>query len=492
MDISGEMHTVGRQPSVLSALYWAAGGRFAGQLLSWLITLWVIRILAPADYALMALAMVFIAACALFDEVGLGSMITRARELDETSLRKAFGIVLTIKTALFGVLLVAAPAVGWLYASEELVPLVRLLAFNFLASALGVIPRALLERHMAFQKLMTAEVAATLTAAATTLTLALLGHGVWALAAGALSFTVVRTAIVNMLSPFVRPPIFSTRGMREFLTFGGTVSLERILWYVYSQADIVIASKLIGAEALGFYVVGKHLASLPAQKISPVIQEVMFPAFARIQADRERVGRSLLQGINALTVLSCPALFGMAVVAPDLIKVALGERWVPAALPLQTYSLILPLGMVSGIILSALKAVGRPDLSLRNVALGSALMIAGFVVGSGWGLAGLSLAWLLVYPVYFLATVASSSHALGTTPRALLARIGRSLFGGVLMMGAVAAVGVHTEHVLPNALLHLVTLVVVGAAVYLAAMLAFGRATLVDTANLLRQRRAPA
>src|SRR5882724_10986952 len=156
MDISGEMHTVGRQPSVLSALYWAAGGRFAGQLLSWLITLWVIRILAPADYALMALAMVFIAACALFDEVGLGSMITRARELDETSLRKAFGIVLTIKTALFGVLLVAAPAVGWLYASEELVPLVRLLAFNFLASALGVIPRALLERHMAFQKLMTA------------------------------------------------------------------------------------------------------------------------------------------------------------------------------------------------------------------------------------------------------------------------------------------------------------------------------------------------
>src|SRR5882724_12509608 len=100
MDISGEMHTVGRQPSVLSALYWAAGGRFAGQLLSWLITLWVIRILAPADYALMALAMVFIAACALFDEVGLGSMITRARELDETSLRKAFGIVLTIKTAL--------------------------------------------------------------------------------------------------------------------------------------------------------------------------------------------------------------------------------------------------------------------------------------------------------------------------------------------------------------------------------------------------------
>ena len=479
----------GLRPTLLNALYWAAGGRFAGQLISWLITIWVIRILSPADYALMAMATVFIGACELIDELGLGSMITRARELDETSLRKAFGIVLTIKIALFGVLLVAAPAIGWLSASEDLVPLVRLLAFNFLASALAVIPRALMVREMAFRKLVTAEVAATLTAAATTLMLALLGHGVWALAVGALSLTVVRTALFNVLWPFARPPIFSTRGMREFLTFGGAVSLERILWYVYSQADIVIAAKLLGADALGFYVVGKHIASLPAQKISPVIQEVVFPAFARIQADRERVGRSLLQGVNALTVLACPAAFGMAAVAPDLIKVALGERWVPAALPLQTYSLILPLGMVSGIILSALKAIGRSDLSLRNVALGSLLMIAGFVVGSGWGLAGISLAWLFVYPFYFLATVASSSHALGTTPRALLARIGRSLFGGLLMWGTLTAVGVYSEHMLPNALLHLVALVVVGASAYLAAMLAFGRATLMDTANLLRLRR---
>src|SRR5207245_10096606 len=149
-------------------------------------------------------------------------------------------------------------------------------------------------------------------------------------------------------------------------------------------------------------------------------------------------------------------------------------------------------GMVSGIILSGLKAIGRSNLSLQNVALGSLLMIAGFVVGSAWGLAGISLAWLFVYPIYFLTTVARSSHALGTTPRALLARVCGSLFGGVLMLGVVTAVGVGTEHMLPNALLHLVALVVVGALVYSAVMLAFSRATLLETASLLRQRRAPA
>jgi len=485
-------HTPGLKPALLNALYWVAGGRFAGQLISWLITIWVIRILSPHDYALMAMAGVFIGLCALVDELGLGSMITRAKELDETSLRKAFGIVLTSKLALFGMLIVGAPVIGWLYASEDLVSLVRLLAFTLLASAFSVIPRALMERQMAFRKLVTTEVAATLAAAATTLVLALRGHGVWALAVGALSVTVIRTVILNVLGPFAGRPIFSTRDMREFLTFGGTVSLERIVWYLYSQADILIASKLLGAEAVGFYVVGKHLASLPAQKISPIVQEVVFPVFARIQDERERVGTSLLQGINALTVFTCPVLFGMAAVAPDLIRVALGERWVPAAFPLQTYCLIVPLAMISGIILSALKAVGHSDLSLQNVALGSLLMIAGFVAGSAWGMAGISLAWPFVYPIYFLVTVARSSRALGTTPRAIFARICASLFGGVLMLAVVTSVGLGTAHMLPNAVLHLVTLVMVGAMAYSAAMLVFGRATLAETANLLRQKRASA
>jgi len=478
------------QRTLLNALFWVASARFAGQLLSWLITIWVIRLLSPHDYALMATAGVFLGACGLVDQLGLGLMITRTKDVDETSLRKAFGIVLTIKLALFAAVILGAPLIGALYASADLVSLLRLLAFNFLLSAFTVLPRALLEREMAFRKLMTAEFAATLIAAATTLVLALRGDGVWALAVGALSLTIVRTAILNVVRPFARLPIFSTKGMGEFLSFGGVVSLERIVWYLYSQADVVIASALLGSEALGLYVVGKHIASLPAQKISPIIQEVVFPAFARIQADSQRVGRSVLQGANALTVMACPVLFGMAALAPDLIRIALGERWVPAALPLQTYCVIVPLGMVSSIILSALKAIGRSDLSLQNVATTSVLMIVAFLVGSAWGLVGISLAWLFVYPICFLLAVARSAHALGTTPRALFARISGSLFSGVLMIGVVTAVGVGTEHMLPNALVHLLGLVLVGALVYSAVMLAFGRPTLVEAANLLRRRRA--
>jgi O-antigen/teichoic acid export membrane protein len=473
----------------LDALYWVAGGRFAGQLVAWLVTIWVIRILAPADYGLMAMAMVFIAACALVDEFGLGAMITRAPALDEISVRKAFGIVLTINAALCGAFLAGAPAVAWFYGSDAVIPLVRLLALQFLGSALAVIPRALMERRLQFRRLASAELIVTLLGSFATLALALHGYGVWSLAAGTLAMTLGRAVLFNVLCPCPRRPLLSLRGMREFLAFGGTVSLERIVWYLYSQADVLIAAKLLGAHALGFYVVGKQLASLPAQKVFPIIQQVTFPVFARLQAEPGRVSRGLLQGVNAVSVFGCPIVFGMAALGEDLIVVILGPSWAPAALPLQTYGLIVPLGMISGMILSALKAVGRPELSLRNVASGAVFMALAFVVGSRWGLVGLSVAWVVAYPLYFLATVVRSAPALGSSAAAVVARIVRPLAAGAFMLAVVAALRASAADALGDGPGRLAALIVVGALGYGAAMAMLGRGALVEAVESLRRKR---
>lgn len=474
---------------VLDSVYWLTWSRLTAQFITWLITIWVIRILSPADYGLMAMATVFISAGALIDELGLGSMITRATEIDETSLRKVFGIVLAINVALCVSLLLGARAVAVFYGSTDVTPLVQVLSFQFLASALVVVPRALMERALEFRKLASAELIVSLLGCASTLLLAVNGYGVWSLVIGNLVMTFARAGILTLLRPFLRLPLFSLRGMRDFVAFGGTVSLERVLWYLYSQADILIAGKLLGGQALGFYVVGKQFASLPSQKMSPIIQQVTFPAVARIQHDRARVGRSLLLGVNTISVFFCPILFGMAALGEDLILVVLGSQWAPASLLLTTYGLIVPLGMVSSIILSALKAVGRPDLSVKNVTLGSALMIVAFTLGSRAGLAGLSIAWLAAYPVYFLATVVRSAPTLGTTARALLSRIGRPLVASAIMLVLVAALRPPVEGMLAHEAARLGVLIAIGVIVYGASMAAFGRSSLVEAMGLVMRKR---
>jgi hypothetical protein len=160
-----------------------------------------------------------------------------------------------------------------------------------------------------------------------------------------------------------------------------------------------------------------------------------------------------------------------------------------------TYGLIIPLGMISGIVLAALKAVGRPDLSLRNVSAGAGLMITAFVIGAQWGLTGLSLAWLVAYPLYFVATLVRSAPVLGTTAGAVLARLARPLMASALMLATVEFLRAPAADALVYGPARLAALVLAGAAVYGAAMLTFGRGPFAEAMSLLHpgggRREAP-
>jgi teichuronic acid exporter len=472
----------------LDSFYWLAGGRFTAQLLSWILTLWVIRLLSPRDYGLAAMAGIFVSTCALLEDLGLGTAITRAPTLDEGLIRKALAVVMTVNALFCGGLWLAAPGIAWFYTVPEVAPIVRMLALGLFISAFAVIPRALLERALRFRQLGVVELLAPLFGAATTLALALCDYGVWALVIGTLTTTIVRTALLNVLSPFRGLPRWSLDGMRALLTFGGTLSLERIVWYVYSQADVFIASSLLGPQAVGFYVVGKQIAALPSQKISPIVQQIAVPVFARMQDDGRRVSRGLLETTGAVALFVGPVAFGLAAVGADAIALVLGPHWSPAVVALQGYGVIVPLGMISAIVLSALKAVGRPDLSLRNVASGCAVMIAAFAVGSRWGVAGLSLAWVVAYPLYFVGTVVRSAPVLGTTPRALFGRVVGPLVASAVMFAVVTAAGTVTGHLVAGGLGRLLVLVAVGALVYGAIVASLFRRSLMDAVSLVGRK----
>ena len=94
---------------VLSGLGWSAGARFMGQLITWAITIIVMRLLIPGDYGLMAMAGVFIGFLGLLNELGLGAALIQRQEIDETTLRQTFGMLLVINFCLFLILLFIAP-----------------------------------------------------------------------------------------------------------------------------------------------------------------------------------------------------------------------------------------------------------------------------------------------------------------------------------------------------------------------------------------------
>ncbi|MCP3178139.1 lipopolysaccharide biosynthesis protein [Desulfuromonas sp. KJ2020] len=459
---------------VLSGLRWTAGARFSAQIITWAITLYIIRLLSPADYGLMELALVFVAFLTLLNELGLGAAVVQHKNLDHNSLRSLFGLVLFVSTLFYTLLTILAPVIANFYEEPRLTSLIRVLSLQFLLMGFTVLPQSLLLRDMAFRKIASVDFVSAISGSIVTLTLAVAGFGVWSLVWGSLAIRVVSLVGLNLVRPFVHIPCLKMAGMGDFISFGGYVTLSRVLWYFYSRADVLIIGKIFGKELLGFYAVGLYLASLPMEKISGILNQVAFPAFASVQSDPELAGRHFLKAIRVLSFFAFPVLWGISSIAPEIVNLFLGIKWADAALPLQVIALVIPLRMVSNLFNPALLGAGRADFSFENSLVAFLVMPIAFWIGSNWGLLGVSMAWVIAFPLVFCVNLLRVKRVLAIAVSDVLKALRMPFLSGFIMYCGVLLVKrtpVMSIHMVPKFVVYIGS----GVVIYLLMSLIFNR-----------------
>jgi O-antigen/teichoic acid export membrane protein len=400
--------------------------------------------------------------------------VIQSRDFDEQLVRKIYGMVLVSHVTLFALLFTAAPLIATFFEDPELVPMVRVISTQFALSAVSWIPGAMLRRELRFRALSMIEFTSFATSAAVTLFIALEGGGVWALVLGSLAKVFARVVLLSLVSRVSFRPSFDFRGLGKALSFGGLSTLNDVMWHMFSQIDALIVGKIAGKEALGIYTVAMHLVSLPLSKVLAVVKPVAFPTFARLQHDMPRVANAVLRAVRAMMLIAFPMFFGLSAVAPELVTVLLGSKWEAARFPLQVLPLIMPIRMIAGLISPAVNGVGRIDVLVRNTATALAVMALGFGLGSLWGVTGVVLAWLLLYPLVITFNFKRSLAVLALTRTDVLRAMARP-FAAALLMYVMVVAG---REALPDTLsdaVRLLGLIGVGAITYMVATLAFNR-----------------
>lgn len=448
----------------LAGLKWGATAKVLTQAVSWCVTFAVIRLLAPGDYGLMALSAVIMATFAGVAELGLGASLIQARNPTPADLARVSGALLLLNGSCALIVCLAAPLFADLFGHERLELVVQVSALQFILSALSAVPESIAYREMRFKWLAAADITSGFVTSATTLTLALLSVGVWALVIGNLAGLAVRTAMLMYGSPFVRPQL-RFRGMGEYLKFGGAWSGARFAWQLTYQTDIVIAGRFLTQEAVGLYSVATQLANLPLQKAMSVINQVAFPAIARLQEELPRMKRNLLDALRLLGFSAVPALWGICAVAPELVRVVLGEQWSGATLPLQAIALVAPLRIVGSILATAISALGRAHLDLINNLVTLAIFPVVLLASVRWGIGGLAIAYAVAVAVTFVMNFPRTARVVGITAAELFTACRGTLLAGVTMLATVTAarMGLATA---PDAA-RLAALIIIGAAAYL-------------------------
>jgi O-antigen/teichoic acid export membrane protein len=396
----------------LDGVFWVILVKIFGQVISWTITIYVVRILSPSDYGLMAMAGVYLSFIMLFNEAGLGSAIIQKKDITREDLSNICWAVILINAILYGLSVLSAPLIAAFFSEPRLTDVIRATSIVFIIHGLGLVSYHMLTREMVFNRRSQAEMIGNLLGAASTLWLAVHGFGVWSLVWGSIIVEVVRNLLFFLFYPWTLSFAFSFSKIKEMTQFGSKVALARFFWYLYSNMDLMIAGKILGKTQLGFYSIAVQFSSIPLDKVVATISQVSFPIFSAIQDDHVLLKRYFLNIVKFVAFVSFPAFLGIFVIAESAVPFFLSAKWIPATLPLQVLCMVATFRAINTMNAPLVLAVGRPEILVLNNVIMAVVLGLSFFIGSHYGLTGFAYAWL-IFPAVFLITTSISLRLVG-------------------------------------------------------------------------------
>jgi O-antigen/teichoic acid export membrane protein len=422
----------------ISALKWATAAKIVVQIASWAGTLVVVRLLSPHDYGLMAKVSVVCGIATAIAELGLGAAIVRSLQMARDDLRKIYGVSLLFGAGVTTLVCAAAPLLARVFNEPQLAWPIAVASLQIMVGALSIIPSALATRDLSFRGLAKIEMAAGISGIATTLLLAWLGAGVWALVLGTLLGATLRSTALLLRGQRVWPRL-SFRGIGEHLKFGLTLVANRVSYFVVVQSDVLIGSAFLSTVEIGQYAVALQLATLPMTKVMGMINEITLPVVSQKQTDRVALSQSLLKTLGVISLIAFPLIWAISAMAPELVRVLFGPKWLDAVPALTILPLIVPIRMVCSVMFTTSMALGNRHLDLRNTVVNFVLLPGGFFIGAHWGLVGLCAARLVSVPLAYALNVPALLRFIGIRASEVLAQCGPPAIAAGAMYAAIMA-----------------------------------------------------
>jgi O-antigen/teichoic acid export membrane protein len=425
------------------------------------------RLLVPRDFGLASMALLFVGVASVFTDLSFGQALIARREITERDRSTAFWTTLAAGAVCAGSGVAAAPLVADFFSTPAVSHLFAVTSILFLITAFSSTQVALLTRELQFRSLQLREMAGTVLGGVVGVVLAFAGLGPWALVVQALTTEGVSLVLVWRFSPWRPRATWSAESFRRLGPFAGKTSGARLLGYVNLNADNFLIARFLGAAPLGVYSVAYNVMFAPLARLATPIQQVLFPAFALIAADRPRAGTAWLRGSRIVAAITVPAFVGLAVVAPDFVPVVLGHRWHKAIPVLQLLCIAGLSQSLQTLNHSMLQALDRAGALLAFMIFSATLTVSAFAIGLHWGVvgvaAGFAVARTTVLPVF--TTIVS--RAAQTRVLAFVGAV-RPMLEVSAAMGALAlALRLGLEHAGAPAGLRLAAVVAFGAAAYL-------------------------
>jgi len=425
------------------------------------------RLLVPADFGLVAMAMSVIAiielATAFSFEIALIQESDPQREHFDTAW------TLNILIALAGAAVTAAMAwpTATFYGDQRLAPVMLVIGGAWLVSGFENTGTVNFRREMNFSAEFRWMASKRVVSFIITLVAAFTLHSYWALVIGMATARLSGVALSYLVHPF-RPRLGLSKA-RELFSFSGWVLANNFATVIFGRLPQIYVGRAFGAEPLGAYTVGSEIAQLPHTELVAPINRAMFPGYARLVGDLPSFRKVCVEGTAVLLIVVLPASAAVAILAGPIVRILLGTQWWQAVPIIQILALAGAFTALNANTIAAYLALGKPHVPTVALAVRVAVFVVAILVFTrGQGMFAVAYAELLAAAVTLSVSLPLLLSTLQVKLRDYAATLWRPLVASVLGAGlvyAVAGTGGPVES-FSKALVHLLGGLAVGAVAY--------------------------
>ena len=350
---------------VAKGAVWTLLEKLSTQVVGFVVSMILARLLTPDDYGTVALTTIFFAVAGVLVDGGFGNALIQKKDADDLDFNSVFYLNVCVSLAVYAALFLVAPCIARFYQTPELTSVVRIAAIGLIFNAINAIQNAELTKKMLFHLSFRVSLITCFTSAFCGVTLAFLGYGVWALVWSTLisgfAGVIARWFIIAW-----RPKlVFSLARLKPLFSYGWKMAVSSVIDQFFVQLNGLLIGKFYSRTELAYVNKGNSIPCLAMNEVDATLGRVSFPAMVLLQDDRARMRDAMRRMIQCSTFLVFPLMVGIAACSYSLLRLLFGSQWTPAAPYMMLACFSFALWPFHTINLRGIMAVGRSDVFLK-------------------------------------------------------------------------------------------------------------------------------
>jgi teichuronic acid exporter len=368
-----------KKTSLIKNLAWDYSAKMLTQLLAFVVSIILARILGPSDYGVVAAATIFSTICTQIVGGGFGIGLIQKKESDAKDFSAMLYFHFGLGIILFAIVFFAAPYIEGFFQFDNLSLILRLLSIQIPFAAINAIGNAYLSKRLEFKKYSIVSAVATITAGLAGLLCAFLHFGPFSLVVQYVGTTVITTILLIIVIRKKPLLFFSFKRIKFYLSFGWKILVTGLLDTLYNDIKSLVLGKMHSSSELAFNNKGAMIPSMVVTNVNQTLMSVLFPYLSNEKDDVKKMSSIVTECILCSTFFIFPAMIGLAVLARPIVLLLLGNAWSATAPYLVLYAISFLGSPIYLLLEQGIKSLGNGktilNLGIIKTAFGIALVV---------------------------------------------------------------------------------------------------------------------